>query len=96
MRTMITLGEIAERTNKLEVVCRKCGRSGVLSVPRLVQEHGARFPVTELRWVLAGDCERFEAGKAHLVRFPEGEKPTLARAWCRRRRASFPGSPRWH
>ena len=57
------LGEVAERTNRLEVLCRKCDRRGVLSVARLVQEHGANFGMPELRRVLAGDCPRLAAGK---------------------------------
>jgi hypothetical protein len=65
MRTVSTLEEVAERTNRLEVVCRKCDRRGVLSLARLIQEHGARLPMTELRRLLAGDCERFKAAKAH-------------------------------
>jgi hypothetical protein len=69
--TVIFLGEVAERTNRLEVVCQKCDRHGVLNVARLVQEHGANFPMTEL---LAGDCERLKAAKFHDpcgCRFPE-------------------------
>jgi hypothetical protein len=54
--TVIYLGEVAERTDRLEVVCQKCDRRGVLSVSRLVQEHGANFGMPELRRVLAGDC----------------------------------------
>jgi hypothetical protein len=65
MNTVITLGEVAERTERLEVVCRKCDRRGVLNVARLVQEHGANFGMPELRRVLAGDCERLKAGKFH-------------------------------
>jgi hypothetical protein len=30
MRNVILLGEVAERTNRLEVLCRKCDRRGVL------------------------------------------------------------------
>ena len=51
--------------DRFEVVCRKCNRRGVLSAARLVGEHGARFPMTELRRVLAGNCERFKAAKHH-------------------------------
>lgn len=63
--TAIFLGEVAERTGRLEVVCKTCNRHGVLNVARLVREHGARFPMTELRRVLAGDCPRLAAGKYH-------------------------------
>jgi hypothetical protein len=67
MRTVIMLGEVAERTARLEVVCQKPQRRGVFSVARLIQEHGARFPMPELRRVLAGDCERLKAAKAHIA-----------------------------
>jgi hypothetical protein len=30
--TVILLGAVAERTDRLEVVCRKCDRRGVVSV----------------------------------------------------------------
>jgi hypothetical protein len=63
--TVIFLGEVAERTDRLVVNCRKCDRHGVLSVARLIQAHGPAMPMTELRRLLAGDCERFKAAKAH-------------------------------
>ncbi len=65
MRTVILLGEVAERTAWLEVVCRECDRRGVLSLVRPVQEHAVSMPMTEVRRVLAGDCERLKAGKFH-------------------------------
>jgi hypothetical protein len=65
MRNVIRLGKVADRTERLEVLCQKCGRRRVLNVARLVTEHGALFPMTELRRVLAGDCERFKAAKVH-------------------------------
>ncbi len=65
MSTAIMLAEVAERTDRLEVVCRKCDRHGVVSIGRQIREHGPRFPMTELLRVLAGDCERMKAGKAH-------------------------------
>jgi hypothetical protein len=70
----IFLSEVAERTNRLVVECRKCGRGGVLNVTRLIQEHGPAMPMPQLRGVLAGDCERLKAGKLHDpcgAHFPE-------------------------
>jgi hypothetical protein len=49
MRTVILVGEVAEATGRLEVLCRKCDRRGVLSVARLAAEHGAGF-----RWLPGG------------------------------------------
>jgi hypothetical protein len=65
MRTVITLGEVAERTDRLEVLCRKCDRRGVLNVARLSHEHGTNFGIPKLRRVLAADCERLKASKPH-------------------------------
>jgi hypothetical protein len=65
MRNVILLGEVAQRTAKLEVVCRKCDRRGVLSTARLVQEYGSGMPMPQLRCVPAGNCERLKAGKVH-------------------------------
>jgi hypothetical protein len=59
------VGEVAERTTWLEVVCEKCHRHGVLSTARLVREYGARTPMAELRRVLAGDSERLKAERSH-------------------------------
>jgi hypothetical protein len=63
--TVILLGEVAERTNRLKVACRNCDRRGVLSVARLLREHGARMPMPQLRCILSGDCERLAAAKFH-------------------------------
>jgi hypothetical protein len=81
--TVILLGEVAERTTWLEVVCEKCHRRGVLSTARLVREYGARMPMAELRRVLAGDCERLKAGKFQDpcgCRFPKLPRPFGAMA----------------
>lgn len=61
--TVILLAEVPKRTDRLEVLCRKCDRRGVLSVARLVQEHGSGFPMSELRRMLAGNYERLKAAK---------------------------------
>jgi hypothetical protein len=74
MRTVLLLDEVAERTNRLEVLSRKCGRRGVLNVARLVAEHGADMPMPRLRSVLTADRERMKAGKVHEpggCHFPE-------------------------
>jgi thymidine kinase len=63
--TVNFLSQVAERTDRLEVVCRKCNRRGVLSVARLLQEHGPAIPMPQLRIVMAADCERLKAAKVH-------------------------------
>jgi hypothetical protein len=56
---------MAERDGPLEVARRKCARRGVLSVAQTGAEVWHRMPMTELRRVLAGDCERLKAATAH-------------------------------
>jgi hypothetical protein len=75
---MALSAQVTERADRLEVVCRKCDRHGVLSVVRLVQEHGAGVPMTELAVFLAGDCERLEAGKVHD---PCGARLSASGSW---------------
>lgn len=58
----VTLGEAAARLTMLEVACNRCQRHGQLSAGRLVAEHGAALPISELRRILAADCPRMIAG----------------------------------
>lgn len=71
---VILLGQVAERTAHLDVSCRRCERTGRLSVARLVRDHGAGFPMPELRRVVASDCPRWDvASLSDLcgVQFPQ-------------------------
>jgi hypothetical protein len=56
MTSSITLGQVAARTEWLEVGCKRCGRSGRYSTKKLVEHLGAGFGVSELLTALASDC----------------------------------------
>jgi hypothetical protein len=47
----------------LNVSCSRCDRRGLLSVDRLLAEHGPDFPIPELRHIIAADCPRMIEGK---------------------------------
>jgi hypothetical protein len=51
---VISLGEIAGRTALLEVACDRCDRRGRIRTARLLAEHGADLPISELLRILAG------------------------------------------
>lgn len=53
--TVIFLGAVRERIGRLEVICQEVQPPRCLSVARLVQEHGPRFPMAELLRLLAAD-----------------------------------------
>jgi hypothetical protein len=57
----VTLGDLAGRFPMLEVACSRCSRRSWLSIARLVQEHGADAPLTELNEVLVSGCPRLDA-----------------------------------
>jgi hypothetical protein len=64
---MSPLGRIANQLDVLEVSCNRCDRRGLLSIARLISEHGPQLPVPELRHVVASDCPRMMAGHLHDV-----------------------------
>src|SRR5438046_6255973 len=56
-RGSITLGELQGKLTMLDVACRRCERSGRVSLARLIEEHGADMGLPDLWESLAGDCE---------------------------------------
>lgn len=44
--------------DKIEVVCRKCGRSGRYGIARLIDRHGPDFTFMQLRKVFESTCEK--------------------------------------
>jgi hypothetical protein len=52
----ILLGDVAARTEEIEVSCRACPRHGRLRTDRLLDEHGPAMGMPELLRILAGDC----------------------------------------
>ena len=74
MTGAVTLGQVAERTATLEVVCRRCGRRGRYGTARPVERHGATVGLPDLRRVLAADCPRWASSNIYDlcdVHFPE-------------------------
>jgi hypothetical protein len=54
----LTLGDVAARTGDLAGACTRCDRSGRYRVARLVEQHGAAFPVPELLRQLSANCPK--------------------------------------
>jgi hypothetical protein len=40
----VSVGQVAERTDRLENRCSRCDRRGVLLMPRLLREMGPKSP----------------------------------------------------
>ena len=73
-RGAVTLGELVDRIDRLEVACRRCERRGRLRLARLIADHGAGMGLPDLAVRLAADCARAEApdpGTRCFVFFPQ-------------------------
>jgi hypothetical protein len=57
----ILLGDVAARTETIDLTCRACPRRGHLRADRLVADHGRAMPTPALLRILAGDCPRLNA-----------------------------------
>ena len=71
---VILLGTVAVRAPVLEAACDPCDRHGRQRTDRLLAEHRPAMPMPELRRVIAADCARMIAGRAHDVcgvKFPQ-------------------------
>jgi len=66
-RGVITLGEVAWKTARVEIACRRCDRRGILRTDRLVSVHGSDIAIPALLRLLAADCHRMQADKMHDV-----------------------------
>jgi hypothetical protein len=53
---LLTLAEVAECTEMLDVACSRCSRRGRLSVRRLVAQHGPGTPLRRAVAHLNADC----------------------------------------
>jgi hypothetical protein len=58
MSGSILLGDVAARTETIEIACRACPRHGVLRTDRLLADHGRNMPMPELLRLLAGGCPK--------------------------------------
>ena len=79
LSTVIMLGDVAARTDRLEVSCPSCDRWGMLSTAKLLAEHGPDYAMPELLNALTADCPKREGRLNYCqARFPQ--LPTLFRA----------------
>jgi hypothetical protein len=72
----VTLGQIQERPQAVEVSCNHCDRRGQLRIGCLTTEHGQRLPVRELRPFVA-DCPRMMSARRIWARQPEDRRNRL-------------------
>lgn len=64
MSGSILLGDVAARTDSIEIACRACPRHG-LRTDRLLADHGKATPMPALLRLLAGDCPRLGAAAVY-------------------------------
>jgi hypothetical protein len=60
-RGIITVGDVAAKTNILVIKCSKCDRVARCSLHMLIQRHGAKFPIPSLLQKLSADCPKRDA-----------------------------------
>ena len=73
-RGSITLGELVDKLDMLEVACHRCDRKGRLSLDRLIAEYDADTGLPDLWTPLAGDCPRAKSTAMHdrcAIYFPQ-------------------------
>jgi len=61
MRQVVTLGDLVGRLERLEILCRRCERHGLIRLARLIEVHGPGMALPELGRRLATDCPRATA-----------------------------------
>ncbi len=63
MTESVSLGELADRLDVLEVQCTKCDRGGRYRTGSLVERYGADFAGPDLRDKLSANCEKHDAAE---------------------------------
>jgi hypothetical protein len=58
MAHSITLGDVAQRIETLDIRCGRCERHGRLNVARLLAEHGPHAPIAQVTRAQVGDCPK--------------------------------------
>ena len=61
----VTLGDIADKGEILEIECLDCERFGRYRITRLIEQHGADFGLPHLREILAADCPRLRSASIY-------------------------------
>jgi hypothetical protein len=83
MAHSITLGEVAQRIDMLDIRCSRCDRHGRLNITRLLAEHGPETPIAEVMRAQIGDCPKRDDAQIQnrcvraIVRAPPGTMVTL-------------------
>jgi hypothetical protein len=70
----LTLGDLLNRLDKLDVRCRRCPRRGWVKLDKLIAEHGADIGLPDLAVRLATGCPRANATSSAdrcSVHFPQ-------------------------
>jgi hypothetical protein len=63
----ISLGDVAARTETLDVTCSRCERAGRYRLDTLIARHGSDFGIPELLSRLAADCPKRASASAYDV-----------------------------
>ena len=74
MRQVVTLGDLVDWLERLEIRCRRCERRGLIRLARLIEEHGAEMALPEpatgwLQAALERPRPTCRAGAASTTRF---------------------------
>jgi hypothetical protein len=73
----VTLGDLVDRIDRLEVRCRHCDRYGRLGLAKLIEDHGAEMMLPELAVHLARGCSQantLNPAERCFVYFPQLSK----------------------
>jgi hypothetical protein len=65
MSGSILLGDVAARTETIEIACGACDRHGTLRTDRLLADHGPAMTMPTLLRLLVGDCPKLAANNLH-------------------------------
>jgi hypothetical protein len=84
MSGSILLGDVAARTETLEIACRACPRHEVARTDKLLAEHGRAMTMPTLLRLLAGDCPKLKATNFYDLRGVHS--PTLRKVFAGARR----------
>ncbi len=73
MTESVSLGELADRLDVLEVQCTKCARRGRYRTATLVERYGRGLALPDLRSKLSVNCEKHAAAEYERcdVYFPQ-------------------------
>ena len=80
-RGIITLGEVAGRTDMIELRCGRCDRRGRLNTVRLLREYGPGAAIGEVMRLQIGDCPH--RNEAQIQNRCDPYCPDLARLFRR-------------